>query len=237
MSISQTIRDKIKTIDPGTLFTQKDFAEINNPQAVILELSRLSKKGIVKRLSKGKYYIPKKTKYGELGPSEWQILDNIIKENGGYFAGNMALNRIGVTSQIPSEILIRAARSTRKLKVGSINIRFERQGIKDIDYTKSRITDVIEALRLLKKTPDGDTKLSLERVSSLLSEFSTSDLNLLIKALQEERPYVRALAGALLELQNNKAASAIKTTLNPVSRYKLNLDIALLPNKKRWSII
>ena len=119
MSISSTIREKITKMEKGTLFSQKDFTDMNNPQIVTLELSRLFQKGVIKRLTKGKYFVPVKSKYGDLGPSERQVLDRIIKDNGGYFAGTVALNRIGVTTQVPAEILIRGARSTRKLKLAT----------------------------------------------------------------------------------------------------------------------
>ena len=237
MNISSSIRTKIQRTEPGTLFGLKDFAEINSPQVVILELSRLSKKGIIKRLTKGKYFVPKKSKFGELGPSEWQVLDQLIKDNGGYFAGAMALNRIGVTTQVPSEILIRGARSTRKLKIGNLNIRFEQQGMKNVKYTQPKITDVIEALRLFRNTPNANTGNTFKRISSLLKNYSQDEINTLVEASYSARPFVRALLGALLEQQGNKAAQSIKTSLNPVSRYKLDLDKATLPNKDNWGII
>ena len=62
MNIANTIRTKISNTEPGSLFGLKDFAEFNNPQAVVLELSRLSQKGVIKRLTKGKYFVPKKSK-------------------------------------------------------------------------------------------------------------------------------------------------------------------------------
>jgi hypothetical protein len=237
MNIANSIRTKISNTEPGLLFGLKDFLEINNPQAVVLELSRLSKKGVIKRLTKGKYFVPKKSKFGELGPSELQVLDQLIKENGGYFAGTMALNRIGVTTQIPSEILIRGARSNRLLKIGNLNIRFEQQGLKNIKYNQSKITDVIEALRLLRNTPDGNTKLSISRVSSILKDYNKDEIKTLVEASYSARPFVRALLGAILEQQGNKAAQSIKASLNPVSRYKLGLDKNLLPNKANWGIV
>jgi hypothetical protein len=236
MNISASIRSKISKTAPGTLFGLKDFSEINNPQAVILELSRLSKKGVIKRLTKGKYFVPQKSRFGNLGPSELEILNRILQENGGYFGGPLALNRIGVTTQVPAEILIRGARSTRKLKVGNLNIRFERQGIKNSKHSP-KITDVIEALRLLKNTPDGNTKLTIDRVSSLLKKYNKDEVRNLIRASHFERPFVRALLGAILELQGNPIAQTIKASLNPVSKYKLNIEKTILPNKDNWSII
>lgn len=237
MSYSNIIREKISQIPAGTLFGLKDFREINNSQVVTLELSRLYKKGKIKRLTKGKYFVPVKSKFGELGPSERQVLDSVIKDNGGYFAGTMALNRIGVTTQVPSEILVRGARSTRSQKIGKLKIRFEQQGMKNVKFMKSNITDIIEALRLLRNTPDGDAKLTIDRVSSLLKDYSQSDINTLVEASYSVRPFVRALLGAILELKNNSAAESIKSSLNPVTTYKLGIDKKILPNKENWGIL
>lgn len=237
MNMSKTIREQINRTEPGILFGLKDFVSLGNPQVVILELSRLSKKGLIKRLAKGKYYIPKKSKFGELGPSEWQILDKVIKENGGYFAGAMALNRIGVTTQVPSEILIRGARSSRKIKIGNLRIKLVREGIKNIHPSQSRISDILESLRLIKNTPDGSIQLTISRVNSLLGSFSSEEIDQLIGYSKIERPFVRAVLGAILELQNNKKAQSLKTTLNPTSMYKLGIPKTILPNKDNWRII
>lgn len=237
MTTAKAIRERINQIEPGYIFGLKDFNEFTNSQLVILELSRLSKKGKIKRLSKGKYYIPKSSKFGELTPPEWQILDNIIKQSGGYFAGAIALNRIGVTTQIPSEILIRGARSTRNQKVGNLRIKFQSQGLKNIDYKNAAFTDIIEALRLIKKTPDGNTELTLNKIKKLITNLSIKDLDKLMEMANQDRPFIRALIGALIESINPQYAQKIKIKLNPVTTYKLNIKESVLPNKKDWGII
>lgn len=236
MNLAKAIRNKINTIEAGTIFGLKDFADFENSQVVILELSRLTKKGVINRLSKGKYYIPKKTKFGELAPQEWQILDKIIKENGGYFAGTFALNRIGVTTQIPSEILIRGARSNRFLKIGNLRIKFSNQGLKNVSYQESKLTDIIETLRLVNNIPNGNLEFTLKKISSIVMNLDELDLKKLIELTKQERPSVRALIGAILE-KNNSYYQSIKATLNPVSKYKLNISKALLPNKEKWGIV
>ena len=70
MKVSQAVRQKIKEIGPGQIFGLQDFEQLGNSQAVVLELSRLSKKGEIQRLTKGKYYVPKSTRFGKIGPDE-----------------------------------------------------------------------------------------------------------------------------------------------------------------------
>lgn len=237
MSISKQVKAEIEQIQPGVIFGLKDFDKLENPQTVALELSRLARKGTIQRLTKGKYFVPKKTKFGTLRPDEWRILDRVIKENGGYFAGNMALNRLGVTTQVPSQIQIRGARSTRKLKIGSLVIQFVKTGNPIAESKDADVTDLIEAARLIKRTPDGSTGTTIKRMSAVISSMSTDAITLLVTLIKYERPYVRAILGSILENIDRKRAMDVKATLNPLSKYKIGIDSAILPNKERWGII
>lgn len=236
MSISKQVRDYINKIEPGVIFGLNDFNQVGNPQAVILELSRLFKSGVIQRLTKGKYFIPKKSKFGRLDPDEWLILDKVIKESGGYFAGNMALNRFGVTTQVPTEITIRGAKSTRTLEIGHLTINFLRQGNADAKYDQSLSTDIIEAARLIKRTPDGSIAKSIKRIRNVLANKNKEEINELVALLKNERPYVRAIIGALLEESGNSQSVKLKSSLNPVTKYKIGIDQKILPNKQLWGI-
>jgi hypothetical protein len=199
MSISKQVKERLSKMSPGLVFGLAEFADLGNLQAVALELSRLSKKGVIERLSKGKYFIPKASRFGNLQPSESTILENLIKENGGYLGGTSALNRAGVTTQIPAQVVIRGARSNRKLKIGNLTVQFFRQGNQDADAQCSKLTDILESIRLIKRTPDGNFKTTLSRVSQLLKKLAKKERNDLIDLVKNERPYVRAIIGALLE--------------------------------------
>ena len=92
MSIAKMIKNKIKKLEEGSIITYDDFSKANNFQAVALTLSRLAKEGEIVRLQKGKYYIPRKTKFGILPPSESSILKNILSSSNGYISGTSAYN-------------------------------------------------------------------------------------------------------------------------------------------------
>jgi len=237
MSISKQLKERIKNIKPGEIFGLNDFESLNNPQAVALELSRLCRKGTIKRLTKGKYYTPETTRFGTIGPSEWQILDKVIKENGGYFAGTMALNRIGVTTQVPSVITIRGARSTRTLKIGYLTIQFYRQGNKAARYQDSSLTDIIEAIRLIKRTPDGNSEQTLTRIKDILKDMPRKNIAALINLSKNERPFIRATLGALLEEIGTMKTDSIKDSLNPITKYKLGFKVRDTDTFENWGIV
>ena len=80
LSINEKVVLKIKRILEGEIFTYKDFSFLENENAVALALSRLVKKGLIKRIAKGMYYKPKVSKYGVLKPNENEILKKILKK-------------------------------------------------------------------------------------------------------------------------------------------------------------
>lgn len=237
MKVSKAVRAKIKDIEPGQIFGLRDFFQIANSQAVVLELSRLSKKGLIKRLTKGKYYVPKNSKFGALGPDEWVVLDQILKANGGYIAGSTALNRLGVTTQVPAQVTIRGARSTRKLTIGALTVNLIGRGNSGADYLQSALTDVLEAIRLIKKIPDGNLEFTLRKISQSIKSMNDGNTKQLIQLAKNERPYVRALLGALMEKNGMSCYQELKSGLNPLTKYKIGIDKKLISNKESWGII
>ena len=237
MSISKQVKERVGQFEPGTLFGLADFSSIGRTQAVSLELSRLSRKGRIVRLTKGQYFVPKASRFGNLGPSDQQILDRLIEENGGYFGGVTALSRAGATNQVPAQITIRGARSTRKLKIGNLLVQFLSQGNQAASNMPSSLTDILEVLRLVKRTPNANPDDSVARTAVLIKSLSHQDVERLVDLSKHERPYVRAILGAILEGINPLRAHELKDTLNPISKFKIGIGEKTLPNKGRWNIL
>ena len=68
MSVAKITRDFVTNIEGAKLFTYDDIPCLNKTSAAI-ELSRLFKKGIIKKVSKGKFYKPKIRVFGEVAPN------------------------------------------------------------------------------------------------------------------------------------------------------------------------
>ncbi len=232
---AKLVREFISKQESEVLFGLKDLVDLGNPQAVLLELSRLCRRGVIRRARKGKYYLPRSTQFGDVGPSENEIVLDILKENGGYIAGFAALNRVGLTTQVPAEILIRGARSNRTIQLGKTKIRCVSAGQRD--STNSQLTDILEAIRLIKVVPDGDPAQTLKMLKEKINNLTNKNLSLLVDISLDERPASRALLGALLKSQKGQLAKKIKTSLNPVTKYKLPVDLDWLPTKTSWGFV
>lgn len=233
---SKSVINKINSFRPGMIFCADDFIGLEKRSRVLVQLSQLAKLGKIKRLTKGNYYVPRPTRFGEVGPSEAQILELVVAENGGYIGGLAALNRIGATTQVPSIVTIRGARTNRELKIGHFRIRLTRSGNTKANIRDADLTDILETLRLITRTPDGSPSKNLARVLDRVKSISASQLKRLIELALAERAYVRAMLGASIELAKRSGATKLRNSLNPSTKYRLPIPIAALPTKDRWGI-
>ena len=82
-NISEIVRNKIERTDYGIVFSASDFpVEVTKQKSVNKVLENLTKAGEIRRLSKGRYYKTKMTEFGELMPSSYQIVKDLLEENG-----------------------------------------------------------------------------------------------------------------------------------------------------------
>ncbi|HWU41858.1 MAG TPA: DUF6088 family protein [Bdellovibrio sp.] len=237
MKIAATVKSRIDAISDERIITYDDFKDLGEFQAVAMNLSRLQKAGIIKRLSKGRYYKPRITKFGTVAPSDNEILKSVLAK-GGYIAGPVAINRLGITTQVPGEILIGGSQSNRKLQLGNLRFKFIKGADNRESYSDSSVINIFEALRLLKKTPDGQIDRTMIRIKSALSELSAEQMKSLINLSLKGRPFIRALLGSLLEDLDIALSfrDILKNSLNPLSIYKLGIPNSLIKSKDAWRI-
>ena len=110
MIIAKQVKQKIETIPEGVVLGIKDFqVETQYEPTLVKALNRLVQQGDLERLSKGKYYKPKRTIFGQLKPSETEIAKDLLERNGeiiGYITGTTAFSSMGLTTQIASSTMI-----------------------------------------------------------------------------------------------------------------------------------
>ncbi len=116
MSVAQIVRNFIDNVENGKLFSYNDIKS-NKKSVIAIELSRLNKQGIVKRLSKGKYYKPKEGFFGEIAPSDSEVLNSYLSAPNTYVTGLKAFNEMGLTTQVPNIITIATEKQARRVKI------------------------------------------------------------------------------------------------------------------------
>ena len=241
MTVMSKVRDKVSQIDEGQLFTYDDVGLLNKDSyALSKALSRLVNNGTIERLRKGVFYRPKKTKFGELKPTEKQILELVLSkrvDSKGYITGLIVYNNLGLTTQIPNEVEIATPNPKKAEKIGKLKIRYIK-GIAPKLKSDVEKLQILDTLKNFKRIPDRNDELFVKLLKRKIKNLSDEDLSRLIDLSNRYNPGTRALLGAILELLEYDMLSAkIKTTLNKLTKYKLGISEEVLVNKKKWNII
>lgn len=241
MPLATDIRVRIKNLPEGKTFGYNNLRIAREDYTTAAKaLERLQKQGVIKKVSKGVFYKPEQTVFGELKPDYSELLRSYLFENGkriAYETGTSLYNRMGLTTQLAFRIKI-ASRGKR------ININ---RGTLKADAVKSyaEVTDsnyetlgILDAFKDMKRIPDCSETQAVSRLSAIVKKLNDKQIASLIKYALLYPPRVRALVGAILENNGSKLRGLenLKASINPLTTIKLGLKETELPNKSKWYI-
>lgn len=160
------ILSKIKKARRGSVFFIENFLTKNNAESVRKSLERLVKSGELQRVATGIYVRPEKDPVlGFVSPSIETIIRAIAKRDKARIVptGIYALNRLGLTSQVPMNISYLTDGSARKVKIGKRTIVFKRTSPRNLATQGEISTLAIQALRSI-----GKDKVSAEEIEKII---------------------------------------------------------------------
>lgn len=166
----------------GTIFIPDDFTSCGTPDAVRSGLSRLCRNGKLCRFAKGIYYIPAYDKWdGTLRePSLDAIALKIAQRDNARVipTGTYALNKLGLSTQVPSNIIYITDGSARQMRFGegkSITFRHSND-LGNFAYQSQLMQLAVLAMREIgEKTITNDQK---EIIKKMITEHvSEQDFN------------------------------------------------------------
>lgn len=192
-NISQKIRERIKCIGVGELFTISDFEDLNNDNLVTRTLSRLQNKGIIIRVAAGIYMNPKKTQFGILYPTIDQIAKKIAERDKAQImpTGATALNVLGFSTQVPMNAIYITNGAKRKVKVGERNIIFKNAVQKNFQFKGKLLPLLIIALKEI-----GESNVTDEiriKIVKLVSETNTEERTTMMHDLYLSPVWIKEL--------------------------------------------
>ena len=237
MSIAQLTRDFISSFDSGKIFTYDNIPS-NKKSTIAIEFSRLYKQGVIKKVSRSKYYKPKMTPFGEIEPSSKDKIESFVDTSKfSYIAGLDSLRQLGLTTQISNDITIASDKPARRVKVDNINIRFVKSRV-IVPKKYIFLLQILDALKDIKSIPDTSPSEALQRLKSIISSLDIDKQKKLATFVGRYTPRTKALLGAILkDLGLWEEAYSIKKQLNPLTKYKLGIKANILKNKEEWSIV
>ena len=117
-SVESKIEKSIKSKPKGTLVLPDDYLSYGSSDAVRKALGRLEDKQVIVRVVQGIYVRPKISKLiGTLVPSAEEIAEAIAKRDRirTIPTGSYALNALGLSTQVPINILLLTVGSPREI--------------------------------------------------------------------------------------------------------------------------
>lgn len=177
MSIQEKIAAQIHALPEGELLLPSDFSDLGSSEAVRLSLFRLEKAGIIVRVAQGIYVRPKISKWiGPISPSAEEVAEAIAKRDRirTVPTGSYALNAVGLSTQVPMNIVLLTDGSPREIKVGKRTIKFKRTTPKNL-LAKGKISRLV--IQALKEIGNGNvTEDEGKKIFELLKKEDEKDL-------------------------------------------------------------
>lgn len=175
-SIADKILAKLRT-QRGPVPT-RDFLCLGNRTAVDQSLSRLVRKGTIRRIQRGLYDLPRMGKLLDqpLTPSPDELVRAWAKNNGLKVvpSGARAANALGLSTQVPAKIMYYTNGRTQTLKLGPYTVQLLNRGPKTMDVSGRIAPLVLQALRHIGR--DGVRPEVIYRLRSTLSQKEKAEL-------------------------------------------------------------
>jgi len=171
LSIEKQIEKSIRSKPKGSLVLPDDFSSYGSAEAIRKALGRLEKKQLILRVAQGIYVRPKiSTFIGPLLPTAEEVADAIAKRDHirTLPTGSYALNALGLSTQVPMNIVLLTDGSPRELKVGKRKIKFKKTTPKNL-MAKGKISRL--AIQALKELGNGKVgEQEKKRIIELLKQ-------------------------------------------------------------------
>ena len=239
-NITNTVTENIENFTYGYVFTASDFPiDVTKQKSVNKVLENLTKAGKIRRLSKGRYYKTKITEFGELPPDSFQIVKDLLEENGkpiGYITGYQIFNELGLTTQVSAILQIGTIKDKKNTKRSYYRIKFVKQW-NTITKENIPLLQLLDCLRFFKNIPDAMPAESCRRLLYLLSKLKENEKSKIKKLALKYTPQAVVLLGAMLEMLNpSEDVEMLRKSLNFQTFYNLSIPQEILPTQKKWNI-
>lgn len=170
-----TVIANIKKAKRGSLFFTEDFLSFGSAKAVAKALERMVEKEEVFRVARGIYArLEKDPILGLLKPSTEAIAQAIAKRDKARIVptGILALNALGLSTQVPMNVVYLTDGAKRKIDLGKRKILFKNTAPKNLSAIGKISSLVIQALKEIGK--DNCTE---------------NEIQIILKQLAKEEPY------------------------------------------------
>jgi hypothetical protein len=164
-SIDAQVLQRIQSQGPGWVFTPADFADLGSRTAVASALARSKAAGTIRLLGRGLYDTPVvHPVLGMLWPAIESVAKALERKEGIRLqpSGVYAANLLGLSEQVPAQVVFLTDGATRTVKVGPTQISLKRTTPRNMAAAGRLSAMMIQAFRSL-----GATNITPQRIARL----------------------------------------------------------------------
>ena len=240
MSITAAVNKTIDRATPGRIFGYEVFPQYQEaPEAVVRAVNRSVESKRLKRVSKGRFYVPRKGVLGDMPLSDEARLRDELYRNGqrcGYVTGPALHNRLGLTTQAPKTIMVATNRAAQTKNLGTIRIKLTPRRVPISDVVVP-LLEILDVLRDLKQLADAGIGRVLKTQAKRLMDLAPAEQKKLQRlAVDYYNAGTRALLGMLLTHNGQEILPALGSSINPTTRFNLGIDSGAWPEGRAWNI-
>jgi Family of unknown function (DUF6088) len=128
-STDTLVLERIRSKPADWVFTPADFLDLGSRDAVATALKRYKARGIIRLLGRGLYDVPRQhALLGMLWPPIENVADAVARKDGLRLqpTGVYAANLLGISEQVPAQVVYLTDGASRHVKVGPTQIVFKR---------------------------------------------------------------------------------------------------------------
>lgn len=186
-SIENIILGSVRKRGRGTVFFPSEFSRAGERSAVLKALERMTAEGIIIRVARGIYCYPKVDKelgLGVLSPTYEEIAQAIAKRDKARIvpAGVYAMNRLGLSTQVPMNVVYLTDGSPRKVLInGNRGILFKHVSPRNLAFQNRLALLINSALKEIgqENVTDEDKSKIKSLVANEPKEIILQDIKLM----------------------------------------------------------
>lgn len=199
-SIDDKIITKIKKRGRGVMFSSNDFIDFGEPKSILKALERMTNSKVIIRVARGIYCYPKIDKILGLGviyPTFEDIAQYIAKRDKARIVptGCYALNVLGLSTQVPANVVYLTDGSPRQIKLNSgKGIKFIKTAPKNLAFKNKLAMLLTFALKEI-----GEENINNEQKQHIANLLKNEDKSIIEKDFGLMPAWIQKLISNLYE--------------------------------------
>lgn len=189
--VESKVEKRLRSRGKGAIVFAEDFSKIADTASVNKALYRLRQKGVLIRLAQGIYLYPKTDSLlGVLYPTGEEVATAIAKRDRARIipTGAQALNKLGLSTQVPLNVVYLTDGSARTIHLGNQTIKFKKTTPKNLKVKHEGNGLVIQALREI-----GQQHLTLSELAKIKSYISNIEYRIIEHDAQLAPAWIRRI--------------------------------------------